>query len=193
VLFEARFWAGIADGSITLTFRRWKKPQAAAGRTNRTPGGVVDVLSVTVVDPAQITDAEARGSGYTTADDLRADLRGSPSDPVYRVEFRPAVAGDQRAALAASDELDDAAVAAIAARLDRLDRASPVGPWTRATLELIGQRPGVVSTDLAEALGRERFDFKLDVRKLKAMGLTESLRTGYRLSKRGEAFVARHG
>ena len=32
------------------------------------------------------------------------------------------------------------------------------------------------------SVGREKMPFKLDVRKLKEMGLTESLVTGYRLS-----------
>jgi hypothetical protein len=44
--------------------------------------------------------------------------------------------------------------------------------------------------DLADDLGRERLDVKLDVRKLKALGLTISLGVGYRLSPRGEAYLA---
>ena len=43
--------------------------------------------------------------------------------------------------------------------------------------------------DLAARLGRERLDFKTDVRKLKALGLTESLTVGYRLSPRGMAWL----
>ena len=49
-------------------------------------------------------------------------------------------------------------------------------------LRLIGDRPGVRAGDLADELGRERLAFKADVRKLKALGLTESLEVGYRLS-----------
>ena len=37
----------------------------------------------------------------------------------------------------------------------------------------------------------ERLAFKSDVRKLKALGLTESLGTGYRLSPRGQAWLDR--
>ena len=37
--------------------------------------------------------------------------------------------------------------------------------------------------------GRETQPFKLDVRKLKALGLTVSLETGYRLSPRGQAWL----
>ncbi len=58
-------------------------------------------------------------------------------------------------------------------------------------LRLIGDRPGVRAGDLAAELGRERLAFKADVRKLKALGLTESLEVGYRLSPRGRAYLAR--
>ena len=78
-------------------------------------------------------------------------------------------------------------VADIDRRLDRLDRARPdVGPWTVATLALIAAHPARRAGDLADMVGRERAAFKLDVRKLKALGLTESLEVGYRLSPRGE-------
>ena len=43
--------------------------------------------------------------------------------------------------------------------------------------------------DLADELGLERLAFKTDVRKLKALGLTESLPVGYRLSPRGQAWL----
>jgi hypothetical protein len=189
VLFEKRFWAGIADGSITCTFRRWKRPQAAAGRRQRTAAGIVEVTAVDVVEASAITDDEARASGYPSADAVRADLRGDAHLPVTRVRFHVVDAPDPRAALAADAELDEADRAQITARLDRLDARSAAGPWTRATLALIAARPGVRAGDLADAVGRERLAFKTDVRKLKALGLTESLPVGYRLSPRGRSYL----
>ena len=53
-------------------------------------------------------------------------------------------------------------------------------------LRLIAERPAVRAGDLAAALGREAQPFKIDVRKLDRLGLTESLDVGYRLSPRGE-------
>ena len=47
------------------------------------------------------------------------------------------------------------------------------------------------AADLAPLLGRERLPFKRDVRKLKELGLTESLEVGYRLSPRGRAVLDR--
>jgi hypothetical protein len=77
----------------------------------------------------------------------------------------------------------------VLARLARLDRASRRGAWTREALRIIEERPAVRAGDLAVAIGRDRDSFKLDVRKLKELGLTESLETGYRLSPRGRAIL----
>src|SRR4029450_11925802 len=92
-----------------------------------------------------------------------------------------------------ADALPEEELAGLRTRLERLDRAARDGPWTVATLELIGDRPGVRAADLAVAAGRERLPFKADVRKLKELGLTESLEVGYRLSPRGRALLARVG
>jgi hypothetical protein len=74
-------------------------------------------------------------------------------------------------------------------RVDHLDAASSNGPWTRQTLAIIDRSPEVRAPDLAAELGRDTLSFKRDVRKLKELGLTESLDIGYRLSPRGEAVV----
>jgi hypothetical protein len=189
VLFTQRFWPGITDGSITVTFRRWKRLQVVAGHRYRTPAGMVEVESVDVVDPRRIRDADARRSGFDTAATLVADLRGTPDLPVYRIAFHRVDEPDPRAALAAAGDLDPDAVATIDRRLDRLDAASSNGAWTAAVLALIDANPERRAGDLAEMLGRERLSFKADVRKLKNLGLTTSLPVGYRLSPRGRAYL----
>lgn len=197
MLFQKRFWAGLADGTITVAFRRWQRPRVVAGRSYRAPGVILDVTEVAEVDVTTITDDDARAAGFPDAAALRADLPGEPSLPVYRIHFAPSERPDPRAELAASAEMGDDDVAEIDKRLDRLDRASSHGPWTRPTLRLIADHPARRAGDLAEMVGRERAPFKLDVRKLKNLGLTESLQIGYRLSPRGaaylEALVSRDG
>lgn len=79
----------------------------------------------------------------------------------------------------------------LTARLARMDRTGAHGPWTGAVLTQIADRPGTVSTVLAEALGWERQDFKLHVRRLKELGLTISLTVGYELSPRGATYLDR--
>jgi hypothetical protein len=70
-----------------------------------------------------------------------------------------------------------------------MDARSESGPWTHRTLALIQKHPGVRAGDLAVEMNQERLDFKHNVRKLKALGLTESLAVGYRLSPRGIAIM----
>ena len=98
---------------------------------------------------------------------------------------------DPRIALRRDAEIDDTEFAATERKLARLDIASRRGPWTRRVLTLIADRPATRAGDLAESFGRERLAFKTDVRKLKALGLTESLDVGYRLSPRGRAVLRR--
>src|SRR5689334_13661854 len=101
MLFAPRFRPGILDGSITLTFRRWKRPQAIAGHRYRTPAGMLEVEEVSIVDAAAITPADARRAGFPSPNAVRAALRGEPGDPVYRVRFHPVLEPDPRDELAA--------------------------------------------------------------------------------------------
>lgn len=181
---------GVADGSVTLAFRRWKRQDVRPGQIFRTAAGVVRVESVTVVDVDAITDEEARLAGHRDADRLRRRLRDDATLPTYRVELSYA-GPDPRVALRENTRLTDEDVAAIDARLERMDRASSHGPWTMATLDLIRRRPHVRAPDLAEEMGRERDPFKIDVRKLKNLGLTRSFEVGYEVSPRGVAYLER--
>lgn len=189
MLLERRAREGILDGSVTVLFRRWRRPQVIAGRSYRTAAGLIAVDYVEAVNPALLTDADARPAGYESVGKLLADLRGEAVAPVYRLTVRVADAPDPRDTLAANDRLTPADVAEIDRRLARLDRASTSGPWTQTTLAAIQAEPGRRAGDLAAAAGRETHPFKLDVRKLKALGLTRSLQVGYRLSPRGEAYL----
>jgi hypothetical protein len=185
MLFRQADLAAIAAGEVTLAFRRWKRPMAKAGGSQRTPVGVIAFDTVERVD--EITPADARRAGFADPAAAWAMLDGREGD-LYRVMLR--VAGpDPRIALREDAALDAATREQIAARLARLDGASSHGPWTEATLRAIERAPGVRAGDLAEQLGRDRLPFKADVRKLKALGLTESLEVGYRLSPRGRAFL----
>lgn len=175
----------IAAGSVTIAFRRWDQPRVRPGSTQRTSVGVLEFTSVERVDEADLTEADATAAGFADLAALRAAQAGDR--PLYRIGVR--LAGpDPRVALRARSRLSATATAEITARLERLDRASRRGPWTAAVLELIAANPGVRAPDLAARMGLETLPFKRDVRKLKELGLTESLDVGYRLSPRGRAF-----
>lgn len=190
MLFTRDAWAGLADGTITLTFRTWTRPQARTGGRYRVGGMLLEATSVAQVRAGDVTDAEARRAGAESSAALFERLGvDDPDRAVWRVELRY-VGPDDRIEWRADDALDDAAMTELQDRLDRLDRRAGT-PWTLDTLQLIGRQPGVVSTELAGLLGRDRAAFKADVRKLKELGLTESLDVGYRLSPRGEVVTRR--
>lgn len=183
----------IAAGEVDLAFRYWSQPTVKVGTQLRTAVGVVSVDAVEVVDPAEITEEDVRRSGAPSRDAVLSRRRGDPDLPDDRVLYRIRLhlAGpDPRVALRERADLDADEVAEIAARLQRLDRASKHGSWTRATLELIEAHPTTRAADLAAGAGRPKDRFKTDVRKLKNLGLTESLEIGYRLSPRGQAYLA---
>ncbi len=194
--FEQRLRSGLHDGSITVAFRQWRRAQVVPGHHYRTGIDMVQAESVDIITPGDITAELARDAGFPDVRAAVADLRRDPELPLYCIRFRRLDGPDPRAELAAAASLSSQEVAAIAGRLARMDAASKRGPWTVAVLTQIADRPGVVSTELAEALGWERADFKLHVRRLKELGLTISLDVGYRLSPRGAAYLAasaRHG
>ncbi|PSK98002.1 hypothetical protein CLV63_10650 [Murinocardiopsis flavida] len=190
MLFTSEVLTGIAEGRVTLAFRRWDRPRIAAGARMRTAVGVLEVDAVEAVDPAEVGDADALAAGAPSAAALLAGLRRH-GGTLYRIRLHYA-GPDPRTALRSDTGLDGAALDDVLARLARLDRAAgPEGPWTAALLRAIAERPALRAADLAAALGCERDRLKRRVRRLKDLGLTESLGTGYRISPRGTALLQR--
>jgi hypothetical protein len=192
VLFKRHALDGLADGTITVAFRRWARPRVRSGGQLRTAVGVLAVDAVDEMDPADITADDARRAGFASLPDLLDDLATQRDGRVFRIALH--VAGpDPRAELRGRDALTDDELAEVERRLARLDAASRHGAWTLAVLRLIRDRPEVRAGDLAPTQGQEKLAFKRDVRKLKELGLTESLEIGYRLSARGRAVLERLG
>ena len=178
---------GVAEGHITLAFRRWRRPAVKAGGTLLTSVGQLAIDSVEEVAREELSDTDAVAAGFADRDELLAVLDRKETGDIYRVALR-LVGPDPRIVLREQlpdqDEMEE-----IAARLERWDRASPVGAWTVQALSIIEELPGVRAGDLATELDMEVPRFKTNVRKLKGLGLTESLEIGYRLSPRGHAVL----
>lgn len=195
--FRARDEARIAAGEVTLTFRRWRSPQARVGGRYRVGGGAVQVQDVRPIAPTEITAADAQAAGHDSPAGALAEIerqrrRGAhPDAPLYRVAFRYAGAHvDPRKQLAADDALSAEELDDLVGRLAKMDARSQRGAWTHATIAAIAAQPGRRAGDLAAAVGCETAKYKADVRKLKALGLTISLEVGYQLSPRGEVVLA---
>ena len=192
-----------SGGTTTVTFRRWRRAQARAGGRYRVSGLLLEADAVELVPVRAITDGDARVGGRVRPSSPVARLRRQPGEPledstlVWRVDFHLVGRGTDRAVLREAPGLSAG---------DLADPRPPVGTgWIVPACTVRGPAacwrsstsgPASVSTELAAELGRDRPSFKLDVRKLKELGLTESLAVGYQLSPRGRAtstLVARRG
>jgi len=187
MLFTAATLRGLAEGRVSFTYRRWEVVRPKVGSRFTTSAGVIEVTSITPADEQQLTAQDATEAGFDSVADLVKWCRAKGQGDLYRVGI--VLAGpDPRVTLRGQAALDPTDVVALNSKLDRLDRAAEQ-PWTRSTLRQIERLPGVVSTELAAEAGQERRTYKLRVRRLKALGLTESLERGYRLSPRGQAYL----
>lgn len=192
LLFQKRFHAGLVDGAVRLTFRLWDKPRVKVGGRYRVhPIGVVEVETLALLDVGAITEADAKLGGFSSREELLAYLapvaKGplTAKTPIYRVGLKHGGDGD-RVPIALETELTPADVADLEKRLARFDGEAP---WTRKVMALIEKHPRVAASQLAKKLGRETEPFKIDVRKLKKLGLTQSFEVGYEVSPRGKRFL----
>ena len=188
MLIRVKDLEAIVAGEITLAFRRWRRPTVKSGGSLRTAVGVLAIDRVDRVSAADIDDGQARAAGFAGASDLLAELDRREGD-LYRVALRYA-GPDPREELRRRSDLTAEDRAELERRLARFDAASPKGPWTGRVLRLIEQRPATRAADLAAAARFEVKWLKAKVRRLKELGLTVSLGTGYELSPRGRAFLA---
>jgi len=187
MLFQSRFHDPIRRGEITCTVRIWHQPRVKVGKRYALFPGSIEVERIEEIGFESLTPALARRTGFASLVDLLKVAKHGAGERVFLIDFRY-VEGPPKEATSSSRVPDADERTELAQKLDAMDRRAGT-PWTRATLQAIAAHPGRRAGDLAVKLGRERLEFKKDVRKLKALGLTISLEVGYRLSPRGAAFL----
>ena len=189
-MFKSRFESGIHAGKITRTYRRWKSRQVKQGGTYQLMrGGAVEVTRIDEIRSSNITNTAATKAGFLTADELLDYIdANSTGGTLYCIEFAY-LQNFQKKGPNLNALQDEADWQALDLKLRKKDQNSKVGKWTTSTLALIGQNPGMPSAKLAPPLKREQRDLKKDIRKLKHLGLTISLESGYKLSDRGRSYL----
>jgi hypothetical protein len=186
LLFKQSSLDKIVRKEVTLAFRRWKQPTVKAGGRVRTASGVVLIGGITIADASGLTEKDATAAGFPTLGALQEMLGPDDGTPVYRIELN-GLEADERVALRGDALLSDEDWHALTQRFARWDKTAP--GYFPSILQAIGAHPEVRAAALAAKAGVETLKFKRDVRKLKELGLTESLEVGYRLSPRGEAVL----
>jgi hypothetical protein len=190
MLFKQVHLAGIKSGKIKLAFRKWKVAAVKSGSLVKTGVGIIQIVDITSITEADITPADAKNAGFESLEKLLGQLAAVTEGTIFRIKVRYH-GEDPRIALREQVSLSDAAFEVLKERLHKLDRYSKQGAWTRQLLEMIRDNPRLRAADLAVKTGREKEWLKLNVRKLKNIGLTISHDPGYTLSPLGQEFLSK--
>lgn len=164
----------IISGEISVVFRVWKRPTVKTGGTLKTRKGVLDILRVEQIKREKVTKKDLKNAGLKSFEELcEIDREGD----FYRITV--AYKGeDPRIAL--RENLDSKDIENCCEKLKKM------GDWSLQYLQLIHDQPNIHAQILADSVDLDKLKFKAKVRRLKALGLTESLRPGYKLSPRGQ-------
>ena len=188
MLFKEKILQKIVEGQVTLAFRRWEKPAVKKGSIIHTSVGLIAIDKISKVAITRIADKDAILAGYESPQHLVEELRSRPAGDFYRMQVSYAGADPRiqlRQTIASSEEDKNLLLQKIAS----LDRRSTSGKWVKAYLKCLGKHPGLRAADLAKILKTNAPGLKIRVRRLKNLGLTISLGTGYRLSPRGKELL----
>jgi len=185
MIFKLNVLKKIKNGSVCVAYRSWNKLSIQVGKTLRTSVGVLQFTNIKEVQLKSITTKHAREAGYSHLDELLAELSRWPASKVFRVEFK-LIGADPRLKLQLKKTISEVEMKTVLLKLKSFDERAKSGPWTKQVMKILLNNPGVASKKLAPMMGiHDKLKFKLQVRKLKELGLTISLGTGYKLSPHG--------
>ena len=188
MLFKQKDLDGIKAGTITVSFRNWKKLSVNVGSEVKTSVGKVRVGSIREVKLEDITDEEAKEAGFASAKSLTGLLASQKEGKIYKIAVS-FIEEAPKIEFSVQSEFSEEEFAELKTTLLNLDKFSKVGKWTTKTLQGIRENPKLKAADLAVKLKKEKEWLKLNVRKLTSLGLTISHEPGYTLSTKGEAYM----
>lgn len=188
MLFKEKHLQGIRSGEISLAFRKWKKPAVKTGSLVKTSIGLVEIKAVSEIDASEIEIVDAINAGFASLDELLQLLNKTEQGIIYKIHV-DYFDEDPRIALRENINPENVELKEITSKLERLDRYSKRGNWTLEILKLIHQNPTLRAADLAQRTKWEKEWLKLNIRKLKNIGLTISHEVGYSISPLGEKYL----
>ena len=179
---------GIKSGKVSLIFRKWTKPRVKKGSIIKTSVGQLEIVAIEQVNPDQISPSEARLAGYHELNELMNELDSRTAGNLFRIQIRYH-SPDPRIELRNRTNFTEAEFIRILSRLEKFDKLSRQGPWVMDTLSTINNYPKMSAFELAKKLEKPKDWLKVNIRKLKNLGLTVSHEKGYSLSPRGAALM----
>jgi hypothetical protein len=184
MIFKLAHLEGIKAGKITLAFRKWKNPTVRKGSRIKTEMAVVEISDISEISLTDISDSDAVDAGFKNLESLLKTLNAINDGNVYKIKVHY-YAEDPRIALRENTALSETGFELLKRKLERLDNYSEEGKWTIAVLEAIRDNPKLRAADLAVKMNTEKDKLKINIRKLKNLGLTISHEVGYTISPLG--------
>lgn len=188
MLFKKIHLQGIKSGAITLAFRKWQKVSVKSGSLLHTSVGLLEIGRIEAVSENDITDKDAVKAGFTDKSQLLRSFTRNSTGTIFKISVRYHGA-DPRIKLREQTGLSEQQFEDMKGRLERLDRYSKQGHWTEKVLLAIRDNPHSHATGIAKLTGFEKEWLKLNIRKLKNLGLTISYNVGYELSPLGNEYL----
>ena len=188
MLFKVKDLQAIKNGDVHFAFRNWEKPRVKKGSIINTAVGQIRIENVEQITAGKISKKDLLLSGYKDLNKLLIQLKAKTSDPIYKIKV--CYHGeDPRIAMRNRSTITDTEFQEIKTKLDRMDNRSASGPWTIKVLHLIDKHPHQRAQFLADTLNADKDKLKINIRKLKNMGLTQSHEIGYTISAFGKQFL----
>ena len=183
MLLKLKTLEKIVSGDVTVVFRRWLRPTVKNGTKMYSSKGLLLIKKITKISLAQISEKDAKLAGHESRETLLKELRARSSGDYFRIDLSYRGA-DSRVELGRKTAFTKKEKENLLGKIAALEKRS--GAWVKIYLQCIRKNPGVRAQDIAAEFGEEALRLKAKVRKLKNLGLTISLDTGYEISPRGK-------
>jgi len=87
MLLKHEVLEAIRRGEVDLQFRRWTRPTVKPGGTLKTKLGVLRIGRIDAMDPADVSEADARRAGFRDVADFQRWLGTMKQGPLFhRIE-----------------------------------------------------------------------------------------------------------
>ncbi|MGJ1415184.1 ASCH domain-containing protein [Sphingobacterium multivorum] len=188
MLFKEAHLQAIKSGEITLAFRKWQKASVKPGSLLHTSIGLVKIHKIEAVNENDITSKDLLEAGFTDKKHLQQSFTHNSKGTIFKISISYH-SEDPRIKLREQSELSEQQFFDLKMKLERLDNHSKQGHWTEKILLTIKDNPSLHAIGIAKLTGFEKEWLKLNIRKLKNLGLTISHNIGYELSPLGNEYV----
>ena len=150
--------------------------------------GQLQILDISEANQNNLTKNDAHLSGYQSLSQLLSSIDSGSIGTLYRIVVRYH-SPDPRIELRNKTGIHEEELNEIIAKLNKFDKNSNQGIWVRQVLFAIQNYPELRAVELAQKVQKPKDWLKINIRKLKNLGLTISHEKGYTLSPRGKVVL----